>query len=119
MLINNGFGNPKGVSNGGERERNINKKKKSDFYKSMDVHSVTNAMEDSVPSIYTQNIVNQLGKHDFYCGQILLAGRQEGWKLFLDQMNRNHLELIPRMRNKNCCTTENLRFHNFAGTGTF
>ena len=119
MFINNGFGNPKGVSNGGERERNINKKKKSDFYKSMDVHSVTNAMEDSVPSIYTQNIVNQLGKHDFYCGQILLAGRQEGWKLFLDQMNRNHLELIPRMRNKNCCTTENLRFLNFAGTGTF
>ena len=34
-------------------KRNINKKKNSDFYKSMDVHSVTNAMEDSVPSIYT------------------------------------------------------------------
>ena len=95
------------------------KRRSQTFYKSMDVQSVTNAMDDSVPSIYTQNIVNQLGKHDFYCGQILLAGRQEGWKLFLDRMNRNHLELIPRMRNKNCCTTENLRFHNFAGTGTF
>ena len=82
------------------------KRRSQTFYKSMDVQSVTNAMDDSVPSIYTQNIVNQLGKHDFYCGQILLAGRQEGWKLFLDQMNRNHLELIPR-------------FHNFAGTGTF
>ena len=95
------------------------KRRSQTFYKSMDVQSVTNAMDDSVPSIYTQNIVNQLGKHDFYCGQIVLPDSQEGWKIFLGQINKNYLELIPGMRNKNCCTTENLRCHNFAVTETF
>ena len=34
----------------------------------IDVHSVTNAVGESISSISKWKIVNQLGKHDFSCG---------------------------------------------------
>ena len=41
------------------------------LYKPVDVHSVTNAIGESISSIRSWNIVNQLGKNDFSCGSIV------------------------------------------------
>ena len=51
VLINEECGNPK-VVDGGELTRNINQKKRSKaFYEPADVHSVTNAIGESISSI--------------------------------------------------------------------
>ena len=45
----------------------MNKKRSQTFYKSIDVHSMTYGIGDSIPSKSMWNIVNQLGKNDFSC----------------------------------------------------
>ena len=66
VLINEECWNPKVVVVGGELAKNINQKKKPDvFYKPVDVHSVTNAIYESISSISIWNIVNQLGNMIF------------------------------------------------------
>ena len=65
----------------------LNKRRSQAFYKHVDVHSVTNAVDEIISSINIWNIVYQLGKYVFSCGSVVnkLKGRQ----LFSDQMNRN------------------------------
>ena len=72
------------------------------FYEPVDVHSVTNAIGESISSISIWNIVNQLGKYDFSCGSVVnnLKERQPS----SDQMNRNHIALILASRYWNCST---------------
>ena len=38
---------------------------------SLDVHYVTNAVGESISTATMWNIVNQLGKHDFSCGEVV------------------------------------------------
>ena len=59
MLIDEECENLKVVVDGGELTRNINQKKKSDIYKPVDVHFVTNVVGESISSIRKWNIVNQ------------------------------------------------------------
>ena len=50
----------------GELTRNINQKKKSEvLQQSIDVHYLTDVAGDLSSPITMQNIVNQLGKHNF------------------------------------------------------
>ena len=51
-------------NDGGELNRNINQKKRSGVYNSLDVHYVTSPAGESISSVTMWNIVNQLGKHD-------------------------------------------------------
>ena len=55
------------------------------FYKPVDVHSMTNAKGESISSISTWNIVNQLGEYDFSYELVInnLKERQP----FSDQIN--------------------------------
>ena len=64
----------------------LTKRRSQVFYKPVDVHSVTNAIGESISSITMWNIVNQLGKFDFSCGSVVnhLKERQ----FFSDQMNK-------------------------------
>ena len=68
MVNDEECGNVKVVVGGGNLTTNINKKKKPDVYKPIDVYSVKNAIDESISSIIMWNIVNQIGKHDFSCG---------------------------------------------------
>ena len=61
MFIDEGCRNHKVVIDGGELTSNINKRKKPEFYKLMDIHSITNAISEIISSISMWNIVNQLG----------------------------------------------------------
>ena len=61
MFIDEGCRNHKVVIDGGELTSNINKRKKPEFYKPMDIHSITNAISEIISSISMWNIVNQLG----------------------------------------------------------
>ena len=55
------------VNDGGERTRNITQNNKSGILQqSIDVQHVTNALSESISSITMWNIVNQLGKLDFF-----------------------------------------------------
>ena len=70
----------------------LTKRRGQTFYRSIDVHSVTNAIDESISLISIWNIVNQVGKYEFFCGSVVnnFIERQ----LFPDQMNRNCLDLI-------------------------
>ena len=48
----------------------LSKRKSQSFYKSIDVHYVTNAKGEIVSSKSMWNIVNKLSEHDFSCGLI-------------------------------------------------
>ena len=70
----------------------LTKRRGQTFYRSIDVHSVTNAIDESISLISIWNIVNQVGKYEFFYGSVVnnFIERQ----LFRDQMNRNCLDLI-------------------------
>ena len=68
LRFNEEYRNLKVVVDGGELTGNIKQKNKSDVFKTIDVHSVINAVGESISSISKWNIVNQFGKHDFSCG---------------------------------------------------
>ena len=56
------------ANNVGEVARNINQKNKSDvLHYSIDLHYLKNAVGERISLITMWNIVNQLGKHDFFC----------------------------------------------------
>ena len=77
VLINEECWNPKVVVDGGELAKNVNQKKKPDvFYKPVDVHSVTNAIDESISSISTWNIVNQLGNMIFLVGRLYITWKR-------------------------------------------
>ena len=90
----------------------ITKRRSQAFCKPVDVHSVTNAIGESISSISIWNILNQLGKYDFSGGPVLnyLKERQ----LSSNQTNRNRFDLIPARHDWNCSTIENLSCLNFA-----
>ena len=90
----------------------LTKRRSQAFYKSVDVHSLTNANGESISSISIWNIVNQLGKYEFSYGPVVnnLKERQ----LFSDQMNRDYIDLILARHSWNCSTIENLRCLNSA-----
>ena len=71
MLISEDFGNPNVAVDGRELTRNIKKRRSKTFCKPVDVHSVKNVIDESIASIRTWNIVNQLGKYDFSCGWVV------------------------------------------------
>ena len=61
-----------GVNDVRELNRNKNQKKKSGvLHQSMDVHYVTNVVDESISSVTMWNIVNQLGKHDYTCRAVV------------------------------------------------
>ena len=70
----------------------LTKKRSKKFYKPANIHSVTNAVGESISSISTFNIVNQLGKYDFSCGSIV--NNLKEMHIFFDQINRNYFDLI-------------------------
>ena len=70
VLINAECGNPKIAVDSGELTRNINQKKKPGVCKPVNVHSVTNAIGESISSLSIWNIVNLLGKYYFSCGSV-------------------------------------------------
>ena len=77
VLINEECWNPKVVVDGGELAKNVNQKKKPDvFYKPVDVHSVTNAIDESISSISTWNIVNQLGNMIFLVSRLYITWKR-------------------------------------------
>ena len=47
--------------------------------KPVDVHSVVNAIGESVSSISIWNIVNELGKIDFSCGSVVNNLKENNW----------------------------------------
>ena len=49
----------------------LTKRRSQTFYKPVDVHSVTNAIGQSISSKGIWNIVNQLDKYDFSCGSVV------------------------------------------------
>ena len=54
----------------------LTKRRSQTFYKNIDIHSVTNAIGESISSISMWNIVNQLGKQDFSGASTFLLGKQ-------------------------------------------
>ena len=78
------------------------------FTKSINVNSVAYAIDKSVSRTSMQNILNQLGNHDFSCGQAV--HNFQGRKVFPDKMNRYCLDLILGKCDRNCCTKENDTF---------
>ena len=60
------------ANNVGEVARNINQKNKSDvLHYSIDLHYLKNAVGERISLITMWNIVNQLGKHDFFCVSVV------------------------------------------------
>ena len=51
---------------------------------------MTNAADESISSKNTWNIVNQLSKHDFSCGQVVNYCKDK--ETFFDQINRNRFD---------------------------
>ena len=68
VFINEKCLNPNVVVDSGELSRNVNQRSEA-FYKPVDVHSVTNAIGESISSVSTWNIVNQLVSMIFLVGQ--------------------------------------------------
>ena len=93
VFINEKCESLKVVNDGGKLTKNINQRRCQTFYK--------NSYE-SISSITTYNIVNQLGKHDFFCGSVV--NNLKDRKLFFDQLNRNRFDPISARRDWNCST---------------
>ena len=55
---------------------NINQKNASDVLQAHRFNPLTNVLGEVISSIRKQNIVNQLGKHDFPYDKIFLVGGQ-------------------------------------------
>ena len=78
----------------------ITERRSLKFYKSIDVLSVTNVIDqDEVTMIFFAV--------KFFCG--LVVNKLKGRKLFPYSMNRNDLEITLAWRDGNYCTMENLR----------
>ena len=94
----------------------LTKRRSQAFYKPIDVHSVRNAIGESISSTSIWNIGNQLGKYDYSYRSVvyILKERQH----FSDQMNRNGLDLTLARNYCNCSTIENLRCLNSAANET-
>ena len=90
----------------------LTKRKSQTFYKTVDVHFVTNAKGKNISSVSIWNIVNHLGKYFFSCGSVV--NNLEERQLFSDQMNRNRFDLILARRYWNFSTIQNLRRLNSA-----
>ena len=69
----------------------LNKRRSQAFYKHVDVHSVTNAVDESISSINIWNIVYQLVKYGFSCGSVInkLKERQLFLIKWIEIVNRN------------------------------
>ena len=58
MIIHEEYESLKGFVDDGKLTRNINKKEKSGVFMLIDVHAVTNILDESISSINMWNIVN-------------------------------------------------------------
>ena len=87
------------INDAGEPTRNINQKKKSDVLL-RDVHSVTNAVGESISSITMWNIVNHLSKHDVSCGSVVNDLKDR--KPLFYQINGNPFDPILTRHHRNC-----------------
>ena len=65
------------------------------FYRPIDVHSATNAIDKIEVSMVCLAITFFLWL---------------GCKQISDRMNKNHLDLILVRRNRDCCTMDNIRY---------
>ena len=79
----------------------VTEKRSQKFYEPIDVHSLTNAINEI-------EVSNNFSCRYIFCGYV--ANKLEGRTLFPDRMNRNHLDLILGRRDRDCCTMENLRY---------
>ena len=61
------------------------KRRGETFYEPIDVNSVTDAIGESMSSISSWNIVNELDKYNSFCG--LVVNNLKGRQFFSDQMN--------------------------------
>ena len=67
------------------------------FYRAIEVYSVTNVIDEIRVSMI------------FLWLPIFVGRSLKGRELFLDRINKNHLDLILGSHGRNCCTMENLR----------
>ena len=82
------------------------------FYNLMDGHSVTNVTGESISSIRMWNIINQLGRYDFFSCESVVNNLEE--KKIPAQLNTNRSDSILTRCYWNCSTMENLRCLNSA-----
>ena len=67
------------------------------FYRAIEVYSVT-------------NVINEIGVSITFLWLHFFVGRSlKGRELFLDRINKNHLDLILSSHGRNYCTMEKLR----------
>ena len=85
----------------------LTKRRSQAFCKLTDVHSVTNAFDESFSSMNMWNIVKLLGKYDF--PRVSVGNILKEKKLFPAQVNRYGFDLILVRRYWNCSNMENLR----------
>ena len=71
MLINEECWNPKVVVDDGDLNQMLTKRSQT-FCKSVDAHSVTNAIGKSILSLSIWNIVNQPVKYNFSCVSVVI-----------------------------------------------
>ena len=57
----------------------LTKRRSQTFYKLVDVHSVANAIQKSISLFSIWNVVNQLSKHEIFCGLEIF------WRFFSDE----------------------------------
>ena len=64
----------------------LTKRKSQTFYRPIDLHSVTKAVGEDISLISKWNIVNQLGKHDYFVARFSCAVYNlKGMKLFSNE----------------------------------
>ena len=81
----------------------LTKRRSQTFYKPTDVHSVTNIVSEVSMILLVVRFFWWVGSKKF-----------KGRKTFSNQMNRNRFVLIPRWRDRNCCSMKKLRCPNSA-----
>ena len=86
--------------------------RRSQVYKIIDVHSVTNVLGESISSMRMWNIVNQWGNYDSFSCELVVNNLKE--KKLPAQVNRNCFDLILARRYWNCFTMDSLRCLNSA-----
>ena len=76
-------------------------RRSQNFYKSIDVNSVTNAIDDIEVSMIFLLVTSSSG---------WLENKLKGREIFPDRMNRDHLDLIFSQCDSSCCTIENVKY---------
>ena len=82
----------------------ITERRSQKFYKSIDVHSMTNAIEEIVVSMVFKIFLVVI----FFVGWVVT--KLKGRVLFSDWMNGSLFDITLSRRERNCCIMENLKY---------